>query len=289
MNGTKNFWQRFKREKAKENSPETGHESNLKKQVQAFARNGIFFDFERGDITPRQSKFGGKPALPKGFEWPRSTNEYDEDAPLPFLLQLNCEELAPYDTDNRLPHEGMFYLFYDLVGQPWRGNEGVQLLYTPTPASELEAAEFPDDLPENLRLFEMGFKFTNRDTIPCWDDYFSILGNSDSAYSDWDIIEQHMGTWGYPHVDSAGRILGYASLIQNGIAETCESRARGDKQENYCTESAREWILLLQLDCVEEEEVDIPFGDCGSIYFYIRQRDLERRDFSQIQFELQCY
>ena len=44
-----------------------------------------------------------------------------------------------------------------------------------------------------------------------------------------------------------------------------------------------------QLNCIEEEEVDIPFGDCGSLYFYIRQRDLERRDFSQIQFELQCY
>lgn len=90
-------------------------------------------------------------------------------------------------------------------------------------------------------------------------------------------------------MESAGRILGYASLIQNGIAEACESRAQEEKQQTYSKESAREWILLLQLNCIEEEEVDIPFGDCGSLYFYIRQRDLERRDFSQIQFELQCY
>ena len=90
-------------------------------------------------------------------------------------------------------------------------------------------------------------------------------------------------------MESAGRILGYASLIQNGIAEACESRAQEEKQQTYSKKSAREWILLLQLNCIEEEEVDIPFGDCGSLYFYIRQQDLEKRDFSQIQFELQCY
>lgn len=289
MNNTKNFWQRLKRQQPQENLSETEHESFLKKQIQNFVRNGIFFDFEKTSVTPRQSKFGGKPALPKNIEWPRCFNEYDEETPLSFLLQLNCEELAPYDADNLLPHEGMFYLFYDLVDQPWRESDGVQLLYSPTPVSELEPAEFPDDLPDDLRLFEMGLKFTNRDTIPCWEDYIGIFGDSDSVYSDWNIIERRMGTWGYPHITSAGRILGYASLIQNGIAEACESRAREEMPEKYSSESAREWVLLLQLDCVEEQEVDIPFGDCGSIYFYIRRSDLERRDFSHIQFELQCY
>ena len=83
--------------------------------------------------------------------------------------------------------------------------------------------------------------------------------------------------------------MSYAQLIQNGIAEVCESRARGDKPESYTTESAREWVLLLQLNCIEEPEVDISFGDCGSLYFYIRRHDLERGDFGQIQFEMQCY
>ena len=135
----------------------------------------------------------------------------------------------------------------------------------------------------------MALKFTAHTCAPDWEDYVGMTGDDNTAYTDWDIIERKLGKWGYPHMESAGRILGYASLIQNGIAEACESRAQEEKQQTYSKKSAREWILLLQLNCIEEEEVDIPFGDCGSLYFYIRQRDLERRDFSQIQFELQCY
>ena len=291
MNDTKNFWQRLKRQQPQENLSETEHESFLKKQIQNFVRNGIFFDFEKTSVTPRQSKFGGKPALPKNIEWPRCFNEYDEETPLSFLLQLNCEELAPYDADNLLPHEGMFYLFYDLVNQPWLNGPGAQLLYTPTPAVELTPAEYPDGLADTQRLHEMGVKFSNYPSIPDWDDYNSLLGGDDNAsnYTDWDIIDPQLESWGYPTVESDGRLLGYARLIQNGIAELCESRARGDKPESYSPESAREWVLLLQLDSVNEPEVEVPFGDCGSLYFYIRQSDLKSRDFSHIQFEMQCY
>ena len=164
-----------------------------------------------------------------------------------------------------------------------------QNYYTPTPISELVPTDFPDNLPEEHRLPEMALKFTAHTCAPDWEDYVGMTGDDNTAYTDWDIIERKLGKWGYPHMESAGRILGYASLIQNGIAEACESRAQEEKQQTYSKKSAREWILLLQLNCIEEEEVDIPFGDCGSLYFYIRQRDLERRDFSQIQFELQCY
>ena len=83
-----------------------------------------------------------------------------------------------------------------------------------------------------------------------------------------------MESWGYTRrrIGTAS-LLGYARLIQNGIAELCESRARGDKPESYTSpESAREWVLLLQLDSVDEPEVDVPFGDCGSLYFYIRRQ-----------------
>lgn len=289
MDDTKPFWHLFRHNRNDEKPSEIEIEAKLKEQIQALVRNGIFFDFEKRKAAPVQSKFGGKPALPKKFEWPHYTDEYGEHIVLPFFLQLSCEELSIYDTDNLLPHEGMFYLFYDLTNQPWRNSKGAKLLYTPTPISELVPADFPDNLPEEHRLPEMALKFTAHTCAPDWEDYVGMTGDDNTAYTDWDIIERKLGKWGYPHMESAGRILGYASLIQNGIAEACESRAQEEKQQTYSKKSAREWILLLQLNCIEEEEVDIPFGDCGSLYFYIRQRDLEKRDFSQIQFELQCY
>ncbi|OUN69397.1 YwqG family protein [Barnesiella sp. An55] len=293
MDDTKSFWNLFRRHRdTRQPSPENDKERSLREQLDTMARNGIFFDFDsKNKISPLQSKFGGQPALPPKWKWPHYTTELGQEMALTFLLQINCEELAPYDTDNLLPHEGMFYLFYDHINQPWLNGKGAKLLYTPTPAAELCVVEFPDDLTDAQRLHEMGLKFYNQRTAPDWDDYYSLTGYDQNAhaYTDWDLIEQRLGSWGYPSVESAGRMLGYASLIQNGIAEACESRARGEKPDSYSTESAREWILLLQLNSIEEPEVDISFGDCGSLYFYIRRHDLEHRDFSQIQFELQCY
>lgn len=292
MSDTRKFWNLFRRHRDNEQTAaERDRENTLRTQLEQLARNGIAFVIDKKEVSPRQSKFGGRPALPASWEWPRYSDEYGEEHDLAFLLQINCEELAPYDTDHLLPHEGMFYLFYDLVNQPWLNGPGARLLYTPTPAAELVPAEYPDRLPDSQRLHEMGLKFSNSPAVPDWDDYNSLLGGDDNAnlYTDWDIIEKRVESWGYPPVESDGRLLGYARLIQNGIAELCESRERGDKPESYSPESAREWILLLQLDSVDEPEVEVSFGDCGSLYFYIRQSDLKRLDFSHIQFEMQCY
>lgn len=291
MDDTKGFWHLFKRHRNEDHPTDKDKEHTLKSQLEAMARNGIFFDFDKKEkVSPWQSKFGGQPALPPKWKWPHYTTELGKEVTLTFLLQINCEEIAPYDTDHLLPHEGMFYLFYDHINQPWFNSKGAKLLYTPVPAAELTPAEYPASLVKTQQLYEMGLKFFNHRTVPEWDDYHSLIGDDNTfAYTDWDLIEQRLGDWGYPHIESAGRMLGYASLIQNSIADACESRARGDKQDSYSTDSAHEWILLLQLDCVEEPEVDIPFGDCGSLYFYIRKHDLELRDFSQIQFEMQCY
>ena len=77
----------------------------------------------------------------------------------------------------------------------------------------------------------MALKFTSHTCAPDWEDYVGITGDDNTAYTDWDIIERKLGKWGYPHMESAGRILGYASLIQHGIAEACESRAQDEKHQ----------------------------------------------------------
>ena len=33
------------------------------------------------------------------------------DYPLTFICQINCEDIAPFDKENLLPHEGMLYFF----------------------------------------------------------------------------------------------------------------------------------------------------------------------------------
>ena len=60
------------------------------------------------------SKWWGDPDFPMDMEYPTFPVEEDGesyDYPLTFLCQIDCEDIAPFDPENRLPHEGMFYVF----------------------------------------------------------------------------------------------------------------------------------------------------------------------------------
>lgn len=60
------------------------------------------------------SKWWGDPDMPENMQYP--TMEVTEegetyDYPLTFICQINCEDIAPFDKEGSLPHEGMLYFF----------------------------------------------------------------------------------------------------------------------------------------------------------------------------------
>lgn len=60
------------------------------------------------------SKWWGDPDMPENMQYP--TVEVTEDGetfdyPLTFMCQINCEDIAPFDPEGKLPHEGMLYFF----------------------------------------------------------------------------------------------------------------------------------------------------------------------------------
>ena len=66
-----------------------------------------------GDLFGR-SKWWGFPDLPEELDWPTvpvndDGDEYDD--PLTFICQIRCEELATFDPEGLLPHEGMLWFF----------------------------------------------------------------------------------------------------------------------------------------------------------------------------------
>ena len=70
------------------------------------------------------SKWWGDPDMPENMQYP--TVEATEDGetfdyPLTFVCQINCEDIAKYDKDGRLPHEGMLYFFAAI--DEWLGYE----------------------------------------------------------------------------------------------------------------------------------------------------------------------
>lgn len=60
------------------------------------------------------SKWWGDPDMPENMQYPvMQVTEDGEtyDYPLTFVCQINCEDIAKYDKEGKLPHEGMLYFF----------------------------------------------------------------------------------------------------------------------------------------------------------------------------------
>ena len=60
-------------------------------------------------------KWWGQPDMPENLEYPEISlvaddgEEYQD--PLTFVCQIRCDELAPFDPQGLLPHQGMLYFF----------------------------------------------------------------------------------------------------------------------------------------------------------------------------------
>ncbi|CEG97842.1 Putative uncharacterized protein [Propionibacterium freudenreichii] len=79
----------------------------------AVQKNAIKLDFgadpEPGEAG--QSRLGGRPDVPRDFEWPRFQDKDDDSAdanrPLTFLAQVNLADATRYDTEGLLPTAGV--------------------------------------------------------------------------------------------------------------------------------------------------------------------------------------
>ena len=70
------------------------------------------------------SKWWGDPDMPENMQYPTVAATEDGetfDYPLTFICQINCEDIAALDPENRLPHEGMLYFFAAI--DKWLGYE----------------------------------------------------------------------------------------------------------------------------------------------------------------------
>ncbi len=60
------------------------------------------------------SKWWGDPDMPENMQYPTMQVSEDGDIydyPLTFVCQINCEDIAPFDKEGKLPSEGMLYFF----------------------------------------------------------------------------------------------------------------------------------------------------------------------------------
>ncbi len=257
------------------------------------------------------SRFGGCPDLPRGFEWPRcmgSDYVYDpksgrtvpsapKEVCLNFLAQINLVDLPASETAALLPSRGYLCFFYDCIHQPWgfdpKDKMGWRIAYFDTPSSQLVRTQSPQTEPE-CAFFPCRLSYAMEWTLPEGSESpESIDLDSDWCYDVQELqmdLNPSMGEFTLLH-----RLFGHAAHIQGDMKRECELASNGV----YCGGSggfmespglaakAKDWRLLLQID-TDEEGPGWMWGDCGRLYYWIKDEDLRRRAFDKVWFVLQC-
>jgi len=240
------------------------------------------------------------PALP-GLSLRLRSRRTRLSSPLAFLAQFDCASLAPLDREGLLPKTGLLSFFYELGSQRWGydpKDAGCARVYW-FDGAPLAPAGFPVDLPEDFRLPELAAELSAGVDAPDFQDACPALGYDWTAndYRYFDAARRELGL-DYPA--NLSKLLGWPDIIQNNMTLECELVSRGhylggkwesvplEERDQLRKPSVEGWQLLFQLDTVESGGFELMFGDCGRIYFYIRNEDLAARRFDRVWLIQQC-
>lgn len=285
------------------------NKDKLKEILMKLARNEIRISYDKanGALPICSSKFGGKPAVPSDFVWPRylgkSYDNITEERPLSFMIQINLEDVEGYDTEKLLPKTGILSFFYEQISMPWgfapEDSGSAKVYYFPQ-TENLRPMDIPDDMDKDVIMPELSVNFEKRISIPELEDFPNAATYTKPAWKDYDECRSKCGycgdEWG-----EVTKLLGYPDTIQSSMEEECEALKRGYRRgcpEDFeaipknvledIKDKSKDWILLFQMGTVDCDDMEIMFGDCGHIYFWIRKQDLKNQDFEKIWLILQC-
>lgn len=192
------------------------------------------------------SKIGGSPDLPKDMEYPTTYDETFFD----FIAQINLEEIAPFDKENKLPNSGVLSFFFN------KKTTECRVLYFKDENLEMKSLNAKEDgeiideyLPARLRFipsvslpvmpYDITESFFNSETDT--EKYLNITDRADKV-----------------------KIFGYADDAYTDMEKAFEKPVK----------------LLLQVPSVSE--CDMEWGDAaGTLYFWISEDDLKELKFDK--------
>jgi uncharacterized protein YwqG len=291
--------------------------NNLEK-IKSFIRNSEEIEIEKSDkeklikmIRPTvgirtkssddknvkvgKSKIGGKPDLPKDFEWPKPDNKS-----MLFCAQYNLSELTKFDKENNLPKKGFFYVFLSL-DQDWeefnRVNQPYNFIFSET--EHIIRTEFPNDLEENQKFKTAEIEYSQFYTIP--DDENYKLSEFKQKYDDfyfyfYQPTDEYIIEELYDDSNKMHQILGYDRSIQSSVVYDFASKELGlylidsseyKKRWNDILELSKTYELLLQLDCDDSNTDLSKYGGSGTYYFGLSKTDLKEKNFDNIKMSFQ--
>ncbi|MGG3798683.1 YwqG family protein [Metabacillus fastidiosus] len=263
---------------------------HMKEEILKIAASSIGIvkeNVSEDDIPVGSSKFGGLPDLPSNFSFPVYNDGY-----LTFLVQLNLEEAKPFDKNNLLPNKGILYFFYDIMEQPWgmdEEDEGCfKVLYFDGHLEQLKRTPYPEETEDYFPLPAYKVVFDERFTFP---EEFEGMKWNDEGIEDFYEFREHIMQETEEDVSHPMHyMLGQPFNIQNDIFEEIvyyENKEKLSWNSKEIRSKAEELVLLFQMD--SDDDLEVMWGDAGILYFCINKEDLQKKQFDQVKFTLQCY
>jgi uncharacterized protein YwqG len=201
------------------------------------------------------SKLGGLPYIPKGFDWPVSP----EGIPLVFLqFFIFDDDLYGMDFDDGENPDTFRVLYH-----PEIITDEKQLATNYTPMQDYDLLpHHPDE------VYPLVFSM-EEEYLPLTDYAFSQRFGADFfqqfGEKEWDLTDQY----GKAVRADGHKLGGYAYFTQD------DPRRPDDPM-----------LLLFQLD--SDEKMDLMWGDMGVGHFFIREKDLLARNFSRVLYDWDC-
>jgi uncharacterized protein YwqG len=251
------------------------------------------------------SRIGGIPDVPPGFEWPRwvpaeeRNNKFaepwrpDAPAPLGFIAQIDLSALP--SIDGTFPNAGWLYFFYDRFCEPWGYDPAdrgcCRVVYANCERSILLRTKVPPDADPQHTAEPCLVESWPELTLP---EDFPDAEYGTPAYDAYHTLCEEL-TKGGGHTHH--RLLGHPQIIQNPMELECQLASNGvycgdpsgyqHAKAEVLTAGAENWRLLLQID-TDEEGPGWMWGDVGRIYFWIKKQDLATLRFDDVWLIFQC-
>lgn len=252
------------------------------------------------------SRMGGVPDMPESMPWPvwnipedstyRLNSSLSQGSvPLDLIAQINLRDLTGFIGAEDLPDRGWLYFFYATESQVWgfdpKDKGSSRVLYYNGPLDSLKR-RIPPRIAEE-EYFSCLLHFCEDWTLPNdFNPHGKPLSIEESDnYSE--MLEELSGGTEVRH-----RLLGFPWLIQNEMELECQLVSNGiycgnssgyqSEEAKALAEGAADWRLLMQIDS-DEDNPGWMWGDGGSIYFWIKDQDLQAKNFENTWLILQCY
>ncbi|MEM6631646.1 MAG: DUF1963 domain-containing protein [Bacteroidota bacterium] len=242
-----------------------------------------------GDLPLGSSKVGGSPDLPKGWAHPANKNGHL----YLFHAQINCEELAPFQSF--LPRKGILYFFvndeeYAQQAQVLYVEEAGELIrFSYTSGTEFIDSQFDDHIREAV-----GVHFENAISLP---NFYNLFNHAEERYPKyahlWKQAEEDEGLYdSLEPLEMAEELLegaiktplgfdnGYIQLATHCINSSVFTQHESPQEQAAARFGGEphEWMVLLNMESVGE----FNFWDAGTLTYCIHKKDLAIQDFSTI-------